>query len=164
MDRLECIRYILDSKYIPEGSKLLAIEEVMSPGADWRFGMLRSSEDEKKAPMEEPFEDRANRCMGSGCDGHFEYMNKTGVKMRNFVYLIGSADDFESFDDFRAAWLSGDHEFSNFNATAYFVSISTESRVKGCESLEDIAQLIGRGLALDDGWSFDNAWGLLVEE
>lgn len=61
MDRLECIRYILNSKYIPEGSKLLAIEEVMSPGADWRFGMLGSSEDEKKAWMEEPFEDRANR-------------------------------------------------------------------------------------------------------
>ena len=86
--------------------------------------------------------------------------------MRNFVYLVGSADDFESFDDFRAAWQGGVHagEFSNFNASAYYVSISTESRVEGCERLEDVAHLIGRGRAMGDGWSFDNCWGLLVEE
>jgi hypothetical protein len=102
--------------------------------------------------------------MGSGCDGHFEYMNKTGVKMRNFVYLIGSADDFATVGDLRAAWLSGDHEFSNFNASSYCVSISTESRVEGLESLEDIAHLIGRGLAMGHGWCLDDAWGTLVEE
>ncbi len=84
--------------------------------------------------------------------------------MRNFVYLIGSADDFESFDDFRAAWLSGDRNPSNFNASAYYIFISTESRVEGCESLEDVAHLIGRGHAMGDRWSFDNVWGLLVEE
>ncbi len=83
--------------------------------------------------------------------------------MRNFVYLIGSADDFPTIGDLRAAYLGGDHKFSNFNASAYCVSISTESRVEGYGSLEDIAHLIGRGLAMGSGWCLDGAWGTLVE-
>jgi hypothetical protein len=84
--------------------------------------------------------------------------------MRNFTFLIGSMDDFDSAEDLVTAWQSGDHEFSSFNTSVYYISLSEECKVDGCPTLACVAVEIGRGRAATDGWFLDETFSCLTGE
>jgi len=81
--------------------------------------------------------------------------------MRNFVYIIGSTDDFGDFEDLENAY-RGD-AIGDYNASVYPVSLSEDCKVKGYDSLEEIAIMIARGEAMSDGWCLDDTFGDLLE-
>jgi len=85
--------------------------------------------------------------------------------MRNYTFLIGSMDDFGSGLDLAQAWLSKE-QFSkfNFNASAYYISLSEECKIEGCSTLAAIAIEIGRGRAMADGWCIDDTFSCLMGE
>ena len=83
--------------------------------------------------------------------------------MRNFVYLIGSTDDFESLEDLKSAYFSGDHNFGDYNASIIPVVLDEACKVKGYDTLEEIATLIGRGEAMAEGWCLDDTLSCLLE-
>ena len=84
--------------------------------------------------------------------------------MRKYIFLIGDISDFDSAEELAIAYLSGEEEFSKYNASAYHISLSEESKVEGCSTLAAIAVDIGRGRAMADGWCLDDTFSCLVEE
>ena len=82
--------------------------------------------------------------------------------MRTFIYLIGSTDDFESLEDLKAAYFSGDHNFGDYNASVYRFQLPADC---GTDSMtvRDIATYIGRGLAFSNDWGMDGTFGDLIE-
>ena len=56
--------------------------------------------------------------------------------MRNFVYIIGTTDDFESLEDLKNTYFNGDTER---NMSVFPVSLSEACRVEGYNTLEEIA-------------------------
>ena len=81
--------------------------------------------------------------------------------MRNFIYLIGSTDDFESYEALEAAYRDG--TIGDYNASVYPVVLDEACKVKGYDSLEEIAIMIARGEAMSDGWCLDDTFGDLLE-
>jgi hypothetical protein len=84
--------------------------------------------------------------------------------MRNFTFLIGSSDDDGWVQYLKTAYFSGDYNFENYNASAYHISLSEESKVEGCSNLAAIAVEIGRGRAMADGWCLDDTFSCLMGE
>lgn len=83
--------------------------------------------------------------------------------MRNFTYLIGSTDDFSSFEDLHDFYLNGvDDGVKNYST--FPVALSEDCAVQGYRSLAEIATIIGRGEAMSDGWCLDDTVSILVEE
>lgn len=89
--------------------------------------------------------------------------------MRNFVYVIGSMDDFESLDALRTYFAkSEDPDFEGGgvypNYSVYGVTLSEATQVAGYKSLEEIATMIGRGEAMTDGWCLDDTVSFILEQ
>ena len=84
--------------------------------------------------------------------------------MRNFIYLIGSADDFESIEDLVFTYRDdprGDRDPRNMSI--YPVSLGEGTTVGGYRSLEEVAIIIARGEAMTDGWCLDDTVSTLLE-
>ena len=81
--------------------------------------------------------------------------------MRKFIFLIGTTDDFESIEDLKACYFSGDHNFSDYNASVFIFDVPDT----GTNSLtvRDIATYIGRGLAFSNDWCMDGTFSTLLE-
>lgn len=81
--------------------------------------------------------------------------------MRKFTFLIGSTDDFESIEDLKSCYFSGDHNFSDYNASVFTFDVPDV----GTNSLtvRDIATYIGRGLAFSNDWCMDGTLSTLLE-
>jgi hypothetical protein len=85
--------------------------------------------------------------------------------MRNFIYLIGSTDDFESIEDLAQSYREdpqGNHDQRIMSI--YPVSLGEETTVAGYRSLEEIATILARGEAMTDGWCLDDTVSVLLEE
>jgi hypothetical protein len=81
--------------------------------------------------------------------------------MRNFIYLIGSTDDFESIEDLKRAYF--DSVLGDYNASIIPVVLDEACKVKGYDTLEEIATMIARGEAMSDGWCLDDTVSILLE-
>jgi hypothetical protein len=81
--------------------------------------------------------------------------------MRNFIFLIGSTDDFESLEDLKTSFF--DCTLGDYNASIILLSLDAACKVKGYNSLEEIATMIGRGEAMSNGWCLDGTLSLLLE-
>jgi hypothetical protein len=81
--------------------------------------------------------------------------------MRNFIYLIGSTDDFESLEDLKTAFF--DCTLGDYNASIILVSLDAACKVKGYDTIEEIATMIARGEAMSDGWCLDDTVSILLE-
>lgn len=79
--------------------------------------------------------------------------------MRRFTYIIGSMDDFESYDALEAAYRNG--TIGDYNASVFtFVVPNTGT---GSLTVHDIATYIGRGLAFSNDWCMDGTFSTLLE-
>jgi hypothetical protein len=80
--------------------------------------------------------------------------------MRNFVYIIGSTHDFESYEALEAAFNDG--TILNCNASVFKFQLPANC---GTDSMtvEDIATLVGRGLAFSNDWGMDGTFGDIIE-
>jgi hypothetical protein len=85
--------------------------------------------------------------------------------VKNFVYIIGTCDDFESIEDLK-------HEYFNDpsgskpdrrNMSVYPVSLDESCKVGGYDTLEEIATMIARGEAMTNDWCLDGTFGDLLE-
>lgn len=85
--------------------------------------------------------------------------------MRKFIYLIGTSDDFESIDDLKHEYFNdpSGSEPDRRNMSVYPVSLDESCKVKGYDSLEEIATMIARGEAMSDGWCLDDTVSCLLE-
>ena len=84
--------------------------------------------------------------------------------MRNFIYLIGTSDDFESIDDLKACYFDpSSPRFAESNASCISVNLSESCKVQGYGSLQEIATMIARGEAMSDGWCLDDTVSILLE-
>jgi hypothetical protein len=81
--------------------------------------------------------------------------------MRNFIFLIGSTDDFGSLEDLKTAFF--DHALGDYNASIILVSLDEACKVKGYNTLEEIATMIARGEAMTSGWCLDDTLSCLLE-
>jgi len=81
--------------------------------------------------------------------------------MRNFVYIIGTMDDFESYEALEAAYRDG--TIGDYNASVYPVSLSEATKVQGYDTLQEIATMIGRGEAMTNDWCLDDTVSVLLE-
>ena len=80
--------------------------------------------------------------------------------MRNFIYLIGTSDDFESIEDLKADYFAGERDR---NMSVFPVSLDEACKVQGYDSLQEIAIMIARGEAMSDGWYLDDTVSILLE-
>lgn len=85
--------------------------------------------------------------------------------MRNFIYLIGTMDDFESIEDLKQEYFN-DHtagRLARRNMSIFPVSLSEACVVTGYSSLTEIAEMIGRGEAMTADWCLDDTLSVLLE-
>jgi hypothetical protein len=80
--------------------------------------------------------------------------------MRNFVYIIGSMDDFESYEELETAYF--ENKLGDRNASVFHIQLR-ESAGTDALSLRDLATLVGRGLAFSNDWCMDGTFGDLLE-
>jgi len=81
--------------------------------------------------------------------------------MRNFVYIIGTTDDFESLEDLKNTYFNGNNTYRNMSV--FPVSLSEACQVEGYTRLEEIATILGRGEAMSSGWCLDDTLSCLLE-
>jgi len=81
--------------------------------------------------------------------------------MRHFVYLIGTADDFESIEDLQNTYFNGMK--TPRNMSVYPVSLSEATKVQGYDTLQEVATMIGRGEAMTNDWCLDDTLSILLE-
>ena len=87
--------------------------------------------------------------------------------MRNFVYVIGSSDDFADLEELKDCYHNGgldgrDTVYPNYSA--YPVSLANETAVTGYKTLDEVATMIARGEAMSDGWCLDDTFSFIMEE
>jgi hypothetical protein len=84
--------------------------------------------------------------------------------MRNFIFIIASTDDieFETPMDLREAYYNG-FDFSKINASIFKFKLN-ENCGTDLLSLNDIATLVGRGMAFESDWCMDDTLSILIEE
>jgi hypothetical protein len=80
--------------------------------------------------------------------------------MRHFIFLIGTTDDFESIEDLKNTYFNGD---TDRNMSVFPVSLDESCKVKGYDTLEEIATMIGRGEAMSADWCLDDTYNCLLE-
>ena len=80
--------------------------------------------------------------------------------MRNFIFIIGSTDDFESIENLKNAYFNEDLAR---NMSAFPISLSEVCQVEGYDRLEEIATMIARGEAMSNGWCLDDTLSTLLE-
>ncbi len=80
--------------------------------------------------------------------------------MRTFIYIIGSMDDFSSYEELETAFNEG--RLGNYNASVYKFQLRADC---GTDTLtvRDMATLVGRGLAFSNDWGMDGTFGDLIE-
>lgn len=80
--------------------------------------------------------------------------------MRTFIYIIGSMDDFSSYEELEAAYNDG--TLGGRNASVHKFQLRADC---GTDSMtvRDIATYIGRGLAFSNDWGMDGTFGDLIE-
>ena len=84
--------------------------------------------------------------------------------MRNFIYLIGTSDDFESIEDLKACYFDPSNpRFAEGNASCISVNLSEACAVQGYDSLQEIATMIARGEAMTNDWCLDDTVSILLE-
>ena len=84
--------------------------------------------------------------------------------MRNFIYLIGTSDDFESIEDLKACYFDPSNaRFGERNASCISVNLSEACAVQGYDSLQEIAIMIARGEAMTNDWCLDDTVSILLE-
>ncbi len=81
--------------------------------------------------------------------------------MRNFIFIIGSTDDFGDLEVLKTAFF--DCALGDYNASIILVSLDEACKVKGYNTLEEIATMIARGEAMSDGWCLDDTVSCLLE-
>ena len=81
--------------------------------------------------------------------------------MKNFVYIIGTCDDFESVEDLQSAYFNGMD--TPRNMSVYPVSLSEATKVQGYDTLQEVATIIGRGEAMTNDWCLDDTLSILLE-
>ena len=81
--------------------------------------------------------------------------------MRNFIFLISTTDDFGDTEDLQNAYLDG--VLGDYNASIIPVVLDEACKVKGYDTLEEIATMIARGEAMSDGWCLDDTVSILLE-
>lgn len=81
--------------------------------------------------------------------------------MKNFIYLIGTTDDFESIEDLKNTYFNGGPYRRNMSV--YPVSLNEACKVQGYDSLQAIAVMIGRGEAFSNSWCEDDTVSILLE-
>lgn len=81
--------------------------------------------------------------------------------MKNFIYLIGTSDDFESIEDLQNTYFNGD---SDRNMSVYPVSLDEACKVQGYNTLQEIATMIGRAEAFSSDWCMDGTLSCLLED
>ena len=81
--------------------------------------------------------------------------------MKNFVYLIGTCDDFESIEDLQNTYFNG--AVTPRNMSVYPVSLSEATKVQGYDTLQEVATMIGRGEAMTNDWCLDDTLSILLE-
>lgn len=79
--------------------------------------------------------------------------------MHNFVYVIGSKDDFSDARELCSAYFSG--EIKDKNASVYEFQVNETCAIAGY-SLTEMATLVGQGMAFES-WTQTDAFGLLIE-
>lgn len=85
--------------------------------------------------------------------------------MKNFIYLIGTMDDFESIEDLKQEYFNdpSGSKADRRNMSIYPVSLDESFRVQGYTDLEDLATIIARGEAMTDDWCLDGTFSVLLE-
>jgi|APGre2960657373_1045057.scaffolds.fasta_scaffold131006_2 hypothetical protein len=81
--------------------------------------------------------------------------------MRNFIFIIGSMDDFGDLEDLKNAYFNGNDTYRNMSV--FPVSLSEACQVEGYNTLEEIATQLGRGEAMGGGWCLDDTLSTLLE-
>ena len=81
--------------------------------------------------------------------------------MRKFIFLIGTEDDFESLEDLTNTYFNGGPYRRNMSV--FEVELSEACRVRGCDTIEEIATMIGRAEAFMNHWSEDDTLSTLLE-
>ena len=74
--------------------------------------------------------------------------------MRKFIFLIGSTDDFESLEDLQNTYFDG-------GWTARNMSVFDVDLPMNCSN--EIALLVGRGMAFNNDWCMDGTVSTLLE-
>ena len=85
--------------------------------------------------------------------------------MRNFIYLIGTMEDFESIEDLKQEYINDPNgsKADRRNMSIYPVSLDESFRVQGYTDLEDLATIIARGEAMTNDWCLDGTFSVLLE-
>jgi hypothetical protein len=83
--------------------------------------------------------------------------------MRKFTYLIGTMDDFESIEDLKQEYFDSGTEPITRNMSVYLVEIDPACRIRGYETIEEIATMIGRGEAMTNDWCLDGTISVLLD-
>lgn len=85
--------------------------------------------------------------------------------MKNFIYLIGTSDDFESIEDLKQEYIDDPRgEASDRrNMSVFPVVLSEACAVKGYRSIAEIAEMIARGEAMTNDWCLDGTFSVLLE-
>jgi len=74
------------------------------------------------------------------------------MTIRNYVFIIGSADDFTSVEHLLMAY--GDGTINHYNASVFEYEAPCED--VGKMTGREIGLLIGFGLAFENGWCMDD--------
>ena len=82
--------------------------------------------------------------------------------MRNFIYLIGSTDDFDSIEDLKSEYFKTG-EVDVRNMSVFPITLSDSCVITGYSSIEEIATIIGRGEAFCSDWTMDDTLSVLLE-
>ena len=80
--------------------------------------------------------------------------------MRNFIYIIGSMDDFESYEELETAYF--ENKLGDRNASVFHIQLR-ESAGTDVLPLRHLATLVGRGMAFSNDWSMDHTFGDILE-
>ena len=80
--------------------------------------------------------------------------------MRNFVYIIGSMDDFSSYEELQTAYF--ENKLGDRNASVFHIQLR-ESAGTDALPLRHLATLVGRGMAFGADWCMDGTFGDLLE-
>ena len=85
--------------------------------------------------------------------------------MRNFIYLIGTSDDFESIEDLKQEYFDDPRgeKSDRRNMSVYPGVLSEACKVQSYDSLQEIATMIARGEAMTNDWCLDDTVSILLE-
>lgn len=99
-----------------------------------------------------------------GGNNHKNNYNR-GNTMRNFVYLIGSTDDFDSIEDLKSEYFNAfkTGEVDVRNMSVFPITLSDSCVITGYNSIEEIATMLGRGEAFCSDWTMDDTVSVLLE-